>query len=138
MTEDKEDGSIMASRNDYAQSKCSSASGSHSVTCLYKNCSSLYYCFRKINHLVPVAICIHPLMYVKPRREQTCPLASRSCLNLPPFICLNPSFYLLGDPASLLMVRIPIHSCPWFTINCSPFAASPTPRHPTDQVAYLH
>jgi hypothetical protein len=32
MTEDKEDGSITASRNDHAQSKCHCASGSHSVT----------------------------------------------------------------------------------------------------------
>ncbi len=31
---------------------------------------SLYYCLRKINHLVLVTICIHPLMYVKPCREQ--------------------------------------------------------------------
>jgi hypothetical protein len=49
-----------------------------------------------------------------------------------------PSFYLLGDPPSLLVVRIPIHSCPWFAINCSSLAASPTPRHPTDQVTYIH
>ncbi len=38
----------------------------------------------------------------------------------------------------LLVVRIPIHSCPLLAINCSPLAASPTPRHPTDQVTYLH
>ncbi len=37
----------------------------------------------------------------------------------------------------LLVVRIPIHSCPWFAINCSPLAALPTPRHPIDQVTYL-
>ncbi len=36
------------------------------------------------------------------------------------------------------MVRIPIHSCPWFAVNCSPLAASPTPRHPTDHVRYLY
>jgi hypothetical protein len=36
------------------------------------------------------------------------------------------------------MMRIPIHSCLWFAINCSPLAASPTPRHPIDQVTYLH
>jgi hypothetical protein len=34
--------------------------------------------------------------------------------------------------------RIYIHSCPWFAINCSPLVASHTPRHPTDQVTYLH
>ncbi len=38
----------------------------------------------------------------------------------------------------LLAARTPIHSCPWFAINCSLLAASPTPRHPTDQVTYLH
>ncbi len=38
----------------------------------------------------------------------------------------------------LIVVRIPIHSCPWFAINFSPLAASPTPMHPIDQVTYLH
>jgi hypothetical protein len=26
--------------------------------------------------------------------------------------------YLLGEPSSLFMVRIPIHSCPWSADNC--------------------
>jgi hypothetical protein len=43
-------------------------------------------------------------------------------------------FSLLGEPAFLLMVRIPIHSCPWFAFNCPPFATSPTLTHPIDQV----
>ncbi len=30
-----------------------------------RNRVSLYYCFRKINHLVPITICIHPLMFRK-------------------------------------------------------------------------
>ncbi len=51
---------------------------------------------------------------------------------------IQPFFHLLGEPASLLVMRIPIHSCPWLAINRSPLAASPTPRHPTDQVTYLH
>ncbi len=57
-----------------------------------------------------------------------------------PFVLANPPFYLLGEPAFffLLVVRIPIHSCPRFAINCSPLAASPTPRHPRDQVTYFH
>jgi hypothetical protein len=38
----------------------------------------------------------------------------------------------------LLLVQIPIHSCPWLAINFSPLAASPTPRHPIDQDTYLH
>ncbi len=74
MTEDKEDGSIMTSRDSYAQSECC-------VYCIMSNImyimyphqksrALLYSCFRKINHLVPVTICIHPLMYVKSCREQ--------------------------------------------------------------------
>jgi hypothetical protein len=51
-----------------------------------------------------------------------------------PLVPCYPLFYLLGEPAFLLMVRIPIHSCPWFVINCPPFAASPTLPHPVDQV----
>jgi hypothetical protein len=38
----------------------------------------------------------------------------------------------------LTVVQIPIHSCPWLAINCSPLAALLTPRHPTDQETYLH
>ncbi len=45
-----------------------------------------------------------------------------------------PLFTYLENQLFLLVVRIPIHSCPWFAINCSPLAASPTPRPPTDQV----
>ncbi len=50
----------------------------------------------------------------------------------------TPLFTYLENQLFLLAVRIPIHSCPWFAINCSPLAAWPTPRHPTDQVTYLH
>jgi hypothetical protein len=32
------------------------------------------------------------------------------------------------------MAQIPIHSCPWFAIDCSPFVTSPNITHPTDQV----
>ncbi len=53
-----------------------------------------------------------------------------------PLCC--PLFYLLGEPAFLIVARIPIHSCLWFAIDCSPFTASPNPTHPTDQVQYLH
>ncbi len=45
------------------------------------------------------------------------------CPNLPPFIWLIPSFYL-ENQLLLCVVQIPIHSCPWFAINCSPLAAS--------------
>jgi hypothetical protein len=61
------------------------------------------------------------------------------CSSLPALLfatphSLLPALYLLGEPAFLLVVRIPIRSCPWFAINCPPFAASPTLTHPTDQV----
>jgi hypothetical protein len=58
----------------------------------------------------------------------TQPLASYSLLFLlaTPYFCYPLIFYLLGEPAFLLVVRMPIHSCPWFAINCPPFAASPT------------
>ncbi len=38
----------------------------------------------------------------------------------------------------MLVAQIPIHSCPRFAVNCSPLAASPTPRHPMNKVTYLH
>jgi hypothetical protein len=56
MSESKEDDPITASRDDYAQSKCHRASISNSVNIHRKHCNSLYYCFRKINHLVLVPI----------------------------------------------------------------------------------
>ncbi len=61
------------------------------------------------------------------------PLSSHSLLYLP-----IPLFTYLENQLFLLVVQIPIHSCPWFAIDCSPLAAPPTPRHPTDQVTYLH
>jgi hypothetical protein len=65
------------------------------------------------------------------------PLAFLFALSCPS--CMNQPFFLLTwRSALLLMVRIPIHSCPWLAINCFPLAASPTPRHPTDQVTYLY
>ncbi len=69
------------------------------------------------------------VLHLKYASASTLPLASHCPLPL-----LETPFYLLGEPAFLLMVQIPIHSCPWFAINCSPFAASPTPMHPIDQV----
>jgi hypothetical protein len=60
-------------------------------------------------------------------------------LQFAPFCTTQPLFFTyLEILLLLLVVRIPIHSCPWFAINCSPLAVSPTPRHPTDQVTYLH
>jgi hypothetical protein len=61
---------------------------------------------------------------------------------LPSFCSLlydsTPLFTYLENQLLLLVMRVPIHSCPWLAINCSPLAASPTPRHPTDQITYLH
>jgi hypothetical protein len=61
----------------------------------------------------------------------------RLCFIFP--LCMNQPFYLLGDPASFVRGANahPLLS-PWLAINCSPLAASPTPRHPIDQVTYLH
>jgi hypothetical protein len=56
MSESKEDDPITASRDDHAQSKCHRASNSNSVNVHRKHCISLYYCFRKINHLVLVPL----------------------------------------------------------------------------------
>jgi hypothetical protein len=63
-------------------------------------------------------------------------LASRPCFILP--LSHDPTllFTYLEILLLLLVVQIPIHSCPWFVINCSPLAASPTPWHPIDQVTY--
>jgi hypothetical protein len=50
-----------------------------------------------------------------------------------PCSLLSPS-YLRGEPASLLMVRIPIQAYPWSANNCPTLTSSPTLSHPTDQV----
>jgi hypothetical protein len=68
----------------------------------------------------------------------TTPFASRSplpdsLLHLP-----IPLFTYLENQLLLLVVRIPIHSCLWFAINCFPLVASSIPRHHTDQVTYSH
>jgi hypothetical protein len=44
-----------------------------------------------------------------------------------PFLAL---YYLLGEQASLLVARIPIHSCPWSADNCPPFSSLPLLTHP--------
>jgi hypothetical protein len=71
------------------------------------------------------SLSIHPLL---PDLTSICPFLRNT----------TPLFTYLEILLLLFMVRIPIHSCPWFAINCSPRAASPTPRYPTDQVTYLH
>ncbi len=83
---------------------------------------------------------IHARMYVHNKDDSlsTHPLASRSCFILPLSYDSTLLFTYLEILLLLLVVQIPIHSCPWFAINCSPLAASPTPRYPVDQVTYLH
>jgi hypothetical protein len=51
---------------------------------------------------------------------------------------LSSHFDLLGELTSLLIVQIPIHSCPWSANNCPPFASYSTLSHPTDQVTLIH
>jgi hypothetical protein len=74
MAEDKEDDPFTASRDSYAQSECHvlciTSSIMYIMYSFQKSRALLYSCFRKINHLVSDTICIHPLMYVKPCREQ--------------------------------------------------------------------
>ncbi len=70
--------------------------------------------------------------------SQPTPLLPVLALICPFLYDLTPLFTHLENQLILLMMRIPIHSCPWFAINCSPLSASTTPRHPTDQVTYLH
>jgi hypothetical protein len=69
---------------------------------------------------------------------QLSPLLLNLCSNSPLLRDSTPLFTYLENQVLLFMVRIPILSCPWFAINCSPLAASPTPRHLTYQITYLH
>jgi hypothetical protein len=55
----------------------------------------------------------------------TPPFASRSPSSHSLLYLPIPLFTYLENQLLLLVVRIPIHSCPWFVINCSPLAASP-------------
>jgi hypothetical protein len=59
-----------------------------------------------------------------------------SLLYLAPFIWSNPSFYLLGDPASFARDANPLLSLVCYQLF-SP-CCFPHPRHPTDQVTDLH
>ncbi len=70
--------------------------------------------------------------------NQPTPLLPVLALTCPLSYELTPLFTYFENQLVLLVVRMPIHSCPWFAIKCSPLAASPTPRHPTDQVKNLH
>jgi hypothetical protein len=68
------DGLATASRDDYAQSECYCALYINWIDNYNRNRVSLYYCFRKINHLVPITICIHPLMFRKLCRAHDIPV----------------------------------------------------------------
>ncbi len=71
MSENEEDSSfITASRNDHAQSKSHCASGDNSVTYPLQELCFIVLLFQENKSFGASTICIHPLMYVKPCREQ--------------------------------------------------------------------
>jgi hypothetical protein len=70
MSENKEDDPIMASRDDYAQSKCHCASVGNSVKYLLQELCFIVLLFQENKSFGASTICIHPLMYGKPCREQ--------------------------------------------------------------------
>jgi hypothetical protein len=56
-----------------------------------------------------------------------------------PFLAFLPLYYLLGELASLLVVQIPIHSCPWSANNCPhPLLVLPSFHAPHIKLQYLH
>jgi hypothetical protein len=65
----KEDDSITASRNDHAQSKCQRAGPATSVN-THHSIVFIILLFQENKSFADSTICIHPLMYVKPCREQ--------------------------------------------------------------------
>jgi hypothetical protein len=71
MTENKEDGSITASRNDYAQSKCHCASGNNSVTYPLRELCSIVLLFQE-NKSFGASYHMHSSSDVKPCREHLC------------------------------------------------------------------
>jgi hypothetical protein len=88
--------------------------------------------------------CYSQIIYYIIYTQDTAHVNPAPCSSLPalfllatPHLCY-PLFYLLGEPAILLVARIPISSCPWFAINCSPFDTSPTLTHPIDQVNNIY
>jgi hypothetical protein len=73
MSESKEDDPTMASRNDNAQSECHCAMYSNIVTYpLYplRELRLIVLLFQENKSFGASTICIHPLMYGKPCREQ--------------------------------------------------------------------
>ncbi len=82
-----------------------------------------------------IDICTHMMIFGQPT---PCFLVLQY-FSLPLFCTTQALFFTYLEILLLLfVVRIPIHSCPWFAINCPPLAVSPFPMHPTDQVTYLH
>jgi hypothetical protein len=69
MTGSKEDNPITASRNDHAQSKCQRAWPAKSVN-THHSIVFIVLLFQENKSFRDSTICIHPLMYVKPCREQ--------------------------------------------------------------------
>jgi hypothetical protein len=73
MSESKEDDPTTASRNDYAQSECHFALYSNSVTYPLRELRLIVLLFQENKSFGASTICIHPLMYGKPCREQYTP-----------------------------------------------------------------
>ncbi len=71
MAIDAGDGLATPSRDVYARSECYCAfvQQLYSIT-ITGTVSHCIICFRKINHLVPITICIHPLMFGRLCRAQ--------------------------------------------------------------------
>jgi hypothetical protein len=78
--------------------------------------------------------CVHVTLTISCQPTPLLP----SLLHLSPLHELTLLFTYLEILLLLLVVRMPIHSCPWLAINSSPLVVSPTPRHPIEQVTNLH
>jgi hypothetical protein len=64
----------------------------------------------------------------------THPLASRPCFILPLLHDPNLLFTYLEILLLLLVVRITVHSCPWFAINCPPLLLHPPQGTPQNKL----
>ncbi len=110
-------------------------------TCICCFLHMVYFNLNTKQHFLQITyndIHLHRHMYTRDHSLPTQPLLLSLTSACPFLYTPTPLFTYLEILLLLLMVQIPIHSCPWFAINCSPLAVSSTPRHPTDQVTYLH
>jgi hypothetical protein len=92
MSESKDDDPITASRGDHAQSECHCALYSNSVTYPLQKSYLIVSLFQENKSFGASTICIHPLMYGKPCREQVSVTYSYFCL------CSTRLFSVLSEP----------------------------------------